>query len=405
MTNVYDFYESEKVRVLSQVPDDTKTKVEKSITQQIKKNMKDNKTNFLNVGDLLDIKEVNKYFKIIIINGPRAIGKSYSTKHFLLKRFREHNEKFAWLRNTETQALKNLTNDGLFWAEFGFHISRTGFSVVKMKKTWTSKIINANDIEDVVGYYLGVSTSKNSKSIDYKGVSWINWEEYSDNTNVKEKYEQFTSLVSTIFRLNTNAKIIMSANMLSQADPILARLGMNQKKGVSKLLTFNWLTRSIIWNIPKNHYKKNTDGDVVSYNLALAGGIDLFRQEYGGEFSSEYAHNIEKINSFKNVVDKFIIRYETYKWMVCYDTQSKKHYVVDSERRRKSNVREYVINTKDYKKYKQSKLMPYKILKTLNILWKREEIFTDEIKIAEKMIEFLDHPVEKTKITNVLNRK
>lgn len=398
MENIYDHFESERVRVLSQVPDTTKTKVEKSIKKQIKANMKLNKSNFLNVGDLLNIEDVKKYFNIVIINGPRAIGKSYSTKQFLMNQYREHSERFVWLRNKDKQAEKNLSNDMFFWREFGYHIFKGDMAVVSIKNE--ERAVNAKNVKDVAGWYVGVSTSSNTKSINYDGVRWINWEEYSDNTVVKDKYEKFTSLVSTIFRLRTDGIILMSANMISQSDPILARLGMNQKKGVSDLLTFNWLAGSIIWNIPKNHYKKTTDGDVLAYRLALSGGIDLYKQEYGGEFSSEYAHNIKTITSFKNVVDKYIIRYETYKWMVCYDTVAKEHYVVDWERRRKSKVREYVINKKDYNTYKQSIMIPYSVLRFLNVKWKREQLFTDEIKIAEKMIEFIGNTVDKKEVIN-----
>ncbi len=133
MGNFYQFYESEKVRLLSRYPDDVKRKVEQSITKQVKENMKKNKSNFLNVADLLDIKEITKYFDALLINGPRAIGKSYSVKHFLLKRFRDHQERFGWIRNTQEQALKNLKNDGMFWSDFGYEISISNRAVVSLK--------------------------------------------------------------------------------------------------------------------------------------------------------------------------------------------------------------------------------------------------------------------------------
>ncbi len=396
MENNYEHFESEKTRILSKVPDDTKRKVEKSITKQIKENMKKNKTNFLDVGDLLNIKEVKKHFQIILINGPRAIGKSYSTKQFLMKRFREDGERFCWLRNTETQAIKNLKNDGLFWKEYGYEIFPGNGSVITLANE--DKSVNNKNVKDIVGWYLGLSTSKNNKSIDYVGTKWIHFEEYSDGTNVQEKYDKFTSLVSTIFRLRTDGIIVMSANMISQSEPFLARLGLDQRKGSTKLLTFNWLAGAMIWNIPKNHYKKTTEKDLLSYRLALAGGFQLFNQEYGGQFSSEYGFNIKKITSLKNVVDKFILRYDKVKLMVCYDTQTNEHYVVDWERRHNDNVREFVVLRKDELQYKNSRMIPYRILKNLNYLWKREEIFTNEISIAELMIVFLQHTVDKKEL-------
>ncbi len=396
MENIYDHFESEKVRIISKVPDTTKKRIEKSITKQVKENMKKNKSNFLNVGDLLDIKDISKYFEVILINGPRAIGKSYSVKQFLMKRYREHKERFVWVRNTETQSLKNLKNDGLFWKEFGYEIFPGNGAVVSLNDD--NKSVNNKNVKDITGWYLGLKTSKNNKSIDYKGTRWIHFEEYSDGTKIEDKFDKFTSLVSTVFRLRTDGVVIMSANMISQSEPFLARLGMDQKKGVSKLLTFNWLVGAIIWNIPKDYYKKNTGKDLLAYKLSLAGGVELYKQEYGGQFTSEYSHNIKKITNFKNVIDKYIIRYDNLKWIVCYDKQTKEHYIVDWERRRNDSVREYVINKKDYNKYKQSKMIPYKTLKFLNVLWKREEIFTDEIKIAEKMIEFLDHSVDRKEL-------
>ncbi len=403
MSNVYDEREQELARVLGEVPDDTKRKVEKSINKQIKAHMKTNKKDFLNVEDILEIKELKKYLKFVVFNGPRLIGKSYSTKYFLLKRFREHDEKFVWIRNTDAQAEKNLKNDSMFWKEFGYHIfpgSRAVVSLIDDKKS-----VNDKNVKKIVGWYIGLSTAKNSKSIDYKGAYWINFEEFNDGSSIKDKWGKFTSLASSIFRLNDKAKVLLSSNMISQSDNVLATMGMNQKKGVNKLLTFNWALRSMIWNIPKNHYKKTTGGFQVARRMALVGSIELWKSEYGGEFSSEYANNIKTITSFKDVVDKFIIRYDTRKLMVCYDTKTKEHYVVDWERRRKSNVREFVVLRKDELQYKQSKMIPPKVLKFLNIIWKREILYTDEISIAELMIEFLDQPMEKSRITNVINKK
>ncbi len=403
MSNVYDERDQEIAMVLSEVPDDTKRKVEKSINKQIKAHMKTNVKDFLNVEDILEIKELKKYLKIVAFNGPRLIGKSYSTKHFLLKRFRDHGEKFVWMRNTDAQAEKNLKNDSMFWKEFGYHIFPGSRAVVSLIDE--NKAVNNQNVKEIVGWYIGLSTAKNSKSIDYKNAYWINFEEFNDGSTQKDEWGKFTSLASSIFRLNDKAKILLSSNMISQSSSVLASMGMNQKKGVNELLTFNWVLRSVIWNIPKNHYKKTGGGFQLARRMAMVGSIENWKAEYGGEFSSDFGYNIKKITSFKNVVDKFIIRYETRKLMVCYDTKSKEHYVVDWERRRKSNVREFVVLRKDELQYKQSKMIPPKVLKFLNILWKREELYTDEISIAELMLDFLDQPMEKNRLTNVLNKK
>ncbi len=222
MGTFYEHFESENVRLLSRYPDDVKSKVEKSITKQVKENMKKNKTNFLNVADLLDIKEIKKYFDAILINGPRAIGKSYSVKHFLLKRFRDHGERFGWIRNTQEQAVKNLKNDGMFWGDFGYEISISNRAVVSLHDK--DKAVNDKNIKDTAGWYIGLSTGKSSKSIDYPGVKWIHFEEYNDGTKNKNQLADFASLASTIFRLRTDGFVIMSSNMISQSNPFFTSI-------------------------------------------------------------------------------------------------------------------------------------------------------------------------------------
>lgn len=194
----------------------------------------------------------------------------------------------------------------------------------------------------------------------------------------------------------------MSSNNLSQSNPFLASFGMNQKKGVSDLLTFDWKVGVIIWNIPKNQYKKNTGKDTLAYKLAIAAGPHLFKQEYGGEFNNEFASNIKTITSFKNVVDYFTIRYGLWKLSVCFDTETKEHYVVDWERRCNDEVKEYVLTKKDLLQYKQSQMIPQRTLASLNVLWKKELIFTDEISIAGIMIEILQFTQPKPPLVSVI---
>ncbi len=396
--SVYDIFLSERARVLEKVKN--KSQIEKIITKKVKENMKANLNNFLNVEDILMIDEIKKYFGIIIFNGPRLIGKSFSTKNFLLKRYREHGEKFIWMRNTEAMALDNLDNDMFFWKDCDYEVASSMGAVVTLSNP--DKAVNKKNIDDVVGWYLGLRTGANKKSIDFKKAYWINFEEFSDGSNIPNKYGKFTSLVSTIFRLNSKAKVLMSANMISQRDPILATLGMSQKKGDNKLLTFNWIAGSIIWNIPKNHYKKNTADDQLAYRLALAGNIDLFRQEYGGEFNNEYGYNIKKISSFKNVKDLFCLRVADRKITICQNIKNKECYAVDWEQRRNLNIPEFVMNKKDLLQYKTSRIISRPTIDMLTMMWMKEKIYTDEISIAELMIEILQWEMPRNKLVTII---
>lgn len=171
---------------------------------------------------------------IIMLVGGRGIGKTYSTKKFVLNKFFKSGKKFIWLRSTE-KMVEQLKMDGgrafisdiLENKEFNFDFN------VKIDGDGTINI-HRGDEKETCGYLLALSTFHNLKGNSFADIDYIVFDEF-----IPEKGEivrgcrplQFVNTIQTILRLKTKAKVIMLANALDLADPILCLFFNNIKTG------------------------------------------------------------------------------------------------------------------------------------------------------------------------------
>ncbi len=367
--------------------DEVKNKpiIEASIKKQLKDNMFNSMKEYFSLDDLLSIEEIKKHFNIFVITGDRNIGKSTAGKVYC-ENLVAQGHKFVWLRNQQTQIDKffdNAVNDWFVNNEWRY-LKKAGqiFTPLDINKKATK-----DNIHMVVGYGLSLGTSHNTKSVDYKGVNTIIYDEFNDSTNIKDKYRLFTSLIGTVERKTPDFKVVMFANYIDQGDDILFSLGGNQKKTTRQpLVTFNWISRSIIWNIPKNHYKKTSDRMSIAERLAH-NDFTVYTQEYGGTFNNEYATNIKNLETLTKTKPLFYLWIGLSK-LIVGKCNKDEYFICDSDWFEKdtSHLKEYVISAENKLKHINSKWLPPATYRSLQLNWKKEKLFATSITIASDFI-------------------
>lgn len=398
--SLYDTYQKERDRLGSEIAN--QPEIENSIKKQLKKNMEKNWGNYFDLDDILGIKEIKKHFSLIIITGDRNIGKTTSMRNYVAERYNQKGEKYVWLRTLDKTAEEVLTNSQSWFESKGWSILKKDSEVIVKKNEKQQATIN-NRL-DTIGYYLGLKNVNSKKSIDFPKVSTIIMDEFNDGLKIKNKFGLLTSFATTAFRYRKNTKIIMSANFINQADSILATLGMKQGKGKAPMLTFNWIARAVIWNIPKGNYQKTGATDTQAYRMAVAGGINLYRQEYGGDFNNKQEWNIKELTSFVEKKDICYFLVGERKLVYGKSIRTNEYYVVDYEKRPQKKLREIVFTNEDFMKYKNATTIKNSQYKILKHQWKMEKLFTDEVEVAETMIRLLAGEVSSESIVKVINQ-
>lgn len=392
--NVYEMQQQQKAKILNDINkwckknNTTIQKTEQKIKRLLKKNMIKNSNNYFNLNDIMQIKLVKKFFNSIIITGDRSIGKSYQMLEYCIEKFNNDSSKFIWLRSLDITAEEVLARNFKRFQLEGWMIlqkQKIVFVPIDPKKP-----ASMNNVKEVVGYFLGLKNQTKKKSIEFGKVDTIIMDEFSDGVNIKNKLKQFVEFLSTAIRHNTKTKIIMSANYLNQADPILINLGLEQKKGKVPMVVFNWISGGLLWNIPKGHYQLDSIKLTPAYRWAVASPIEIFRSQYGGEFSNDYEYNIRPLNSFHPKKDLCFLYIDSQKLILGESivNKSKVHYIVDYEKRPKpkKNLPIFVFTKSDDLLYKTAKPISKIVFKKLEYAWRHETLFTDETTIANLLI-------------------
>lgn len=277
---------------------------------------------------------ISKYFMVLVANGDRNMGKSYSSKEEV-RRVLDSGSKFMWIRNIDDEVSGQLRSD----IEEGGWLTNLGLDY-----EGSSKMPNIIDkTGSTVGYYRALNTSSKLKSIDYPNTDLMVVEEFNEG-NVSNKFFKLVKLLSTVFRNNPNGKLLLQSNYSTQHDDILQGLGMNAKAlQAEDVLIFNWEIGSIIINIPRGVYHTaiNDDKD-IAYRASL-GEFEVWKSQFGGGFRDEEPINLINEKDFTSVTPAFNIYHENvtargeksrlygaYKMTLyhVYDSEGKKHSVL-----------------------------------------------------------------------------
>ena len=299
---VYKNFTDERNFILSQVPN--KKEIERKIIYHLKKNMAKNKSKYFNLNDLIDIPQVKQYFQFIAITGDRNIGKTTAMRNYIKNNLVEKNEEYIWLRNKDTE-IKNLLQQEkqTFFDEFGWDYTITNGTIYSSTQAKKEK-----NTKEIIGHYKAINNIQNEKSIEYKNVSTIFYDEFNAVDNIANKFTKLVQFITTIERQKTNFQIILAANYIKQNDEILINLGLSQEKKTKQpLIIFNWIAGAILWNIPKNWYTNFRVKKSLGYRLSHI-NFSTYQEQYAGTFENRYIKNIinlEKIHHKKELFSLF----------------------------------------------------------------------------------------------------
>ena len=389
-SQVFKLYNEERQRLQDRVKN--KIEIEQKILKQLRKNMLKNKSGYFQLSDLFDIPDVLKYFQFFAITGDRNIGKTTALKNFLEEKVNEGAKKskqveFMFLRNLDTEIENLLPQMKQDW----FSLNGWDYTSKNTGTIYSStEAAKKRDVSQIVGHFKSVNSSAKYKSIEFKNVNYIVYDEFNNTSPIKEKYKKLITFLTTIERQKKNFYVILTANYINQNDDILTKLGLEQdKKAKQPLLIFNWISRSIMWNIPKNYYVNKLINNTLSYALAH-NDFNTYLTQYAGTFGNTYQSNIFPIEKlarkkiwFKLVMDHSVysIFYNDEKLVIC----SEDKYLTPPD-----TPIFCFDETTNLRHIKAKKLSEETILKLKNA-WYNNKLFCDTPSIAEMIMVYFSN--------------
>ena len=242
--------------------------------------MKIKDTEFINLRPILGNFNWAKF--LFLIGGAQA-GKSYAVIEFFIKQWiKDHNTIFYWIRLTEKQASKLLTNnaekliDPDLKRKYNLDIVTKGQNVyVVTKRSEPDKLGKTKVLEKVLlARVLALSTFYSDKGNgyfdkDYKGWYNIGLDEFQPEKNERRTFDVVYAFVRQMENLVRNTKtkvrIIGCCNLLEEASDILSCFEfLPEEFGIYKLKS----KQCCIWYIkPTNAYKSMRKGSIADILL------------------------------------------------------------------------------------------------------------------------------------------
>lgn len=151
----------------------------------------------------------NAYFNFLI--GERGVGKTFSSKKFVINKFLKTGEQFIYLRRYKTEidkAKKTYFNDiAHLFTEHEFEVKGDNFLIDK----------------NPCGYAIPLSTTNILKSVCYDNVSTIIFDEFIIDKGcyhyLQSEVKTFLEFCETVFRLRDNVRVLFLANAITQTNP------------------------------------------------------------------------------------------------------------------------------------------------------------------------------------------
>lgn len=170
-------------------------------------------------------KEKNIYFNIKsilpyertfnIIIGGRGVGKTYSSKKFLIDEFLKTGKTFIWIRNSVDE-VKLITNNNFYNFLADLNLD---YKTLKIKKEKNKMYIN----NKYAGQFLSLSEFAKIKGNSFKDYYLI-IDEFIEEKNARNLFDReyaFKSILESVFRLRKKYKVILLANSINKNDRIL----------------------------------------------------------------------------------------------------------------------------------------------------------------------------------------
>lgn len=181
------------------------------------------------------LKHEGQYYVIL---GERSNGKSYALNKYIIDRYFQHGEEFAYVKRFEEDIKRKYMGEvftplqeyvrDVYEHEIKFYQGK--FLVYPIDSD--GKLSECR----VIGTAFSIANVNRTKGTSYPNITTILFEEFMsvDCTYLPDELNLFLNLVSTIVRYRTNVKVFMLANTISKFSPYLSALGLKAhrlKKG------------------------------------------------------------------------------------------------------------------------------------------------------------------------------
>lgn len=174
--------------------------------------------------------------EIYMFFGGRSNGKTFSTLKFLLKRYRDHGERFVYLRRWADD-VKQFQCDTLFKPELVEEIFGPEYEikyrnhVFSLCHTYENEKGKEVTDKEPIAYSVAISESHHIKGTNFIDTKWIFFDEFIEMSNkeLAGEYNKYEQVISTVKRTN-KIKIIMCANPISKYSSYFVRNGINSDK-------------------------------------------------------------------------------------------------------------------------------------------------------------------------------
>ncbi len=181
----------------------------------------------------------NAYFNFLL--GERGVGKTFSTKRFVINKFLKKGNQFIYLRRYKTElskAKKTYFSDILqYYPSTDFEVKGDTFFINKTP----------------AGYALALSTANILKSVCYEDVTTIIFDEFIITNGcyhyLRDEVTSFLEFCETVFRLRDNVRVLFLANAVTQTNPYFLYFNISPQKNKEITLYNNGL---VLLQVMKN---------------------------------------------------------------------------------------------------------------------------------------------------------
>ena len=255
------------------------------------------------------LKKQGQYYVIL---GERSNGKSYAMNKYMIDRFFQYGEEFAYVKRYEEDIKRKYMNE--VFTPLQDYIRETYEHEIKFYQG--KFLVYPMDTEGklsqcrTIGTAFSLANVNRTKGTSYPNITTILFEEFMsiDCSYLPDELNLFLNLVSTIVRYRTNVKVFMLANTISKFSPYLSALGLkahrlNKGEIVSKTYgdKKGFKTKFIIERTENVNVFDNEDNkNKVVYNVF--GNSRVGSMITSGEFETHaYPHEIDGYVLDKNV--------------------------------------------------------------------------------------------------------
>lgn len=328
-----------------------------------------------------DIRHVLTYNALLYyVIGERGVGKSFSTKEYVIDRFKKKKKQFVYLRRYKSELKESVPTffDDIIKVDNKRDIKKYDKDTFKVD----GNLLKVND--RIAGYALPLSTSNILKSTSFANVDTIIFDEFIIDKGVyhylSNEVEKLLDIIETIARLR-DIKVIFLGNAISITNPYFAYFNLSLPYN-SDIATYK--DGLIVVNYIKNEAYREK-------KKATKFGRLINGTKYGA-----YAIDNQMLRDSKAFIAKrteackfiFTIKYNNAYYGVW--TDNKTGYVYISSKYDPNSPIVFTFNNDDHNEHSQMvKISKFGYFKVVIEKYRNAELYFDNTKIKNEILELM----------------